>query len=182
MESVSQAESHSTQGVSHSVSIVRSLLFGGMAAVLVLVVFFVFQASEKAAMDEAHDRSVQLHGLVKRVEKTLASGYSDKDGDLLADSPSADVAGLVNPDTLVVSYYQGDDEENQRIDWESFEEHLSEATGKVVSTQPYLNSANEIDAVKNGKIHMVVLHAADLPYLVNNAGFVHLECWDRKLV
>ena len=172
MNIVSQAKGSNTGEPSHSINFLRFLLFGGMAAVLVLVVFFVFQASEKAAMDVAHNRSVQLHGLVEQAEKTLASGYIDKDGDLLADLPPSNSEGLVDPDTLVVSYYQGDDEENQRIDWEGFKKHLSEVTGKDVTTQPYQNSADEIDAVKNSKIHMVVLHAADLPYLVNNAGFV----------
>ena len=45
-------------------------------------------------------------------------------------------------------------------------------TGRKVETRVYQNTPDEVAAVKDGKMHVVALHAADTPYLVNNAGFI----------
>ena len=88
----------------------------------------------------------------------------------MADVPS-DPKQLVDPDTLVLAHYEGDEEADERVDWESLRAAIASATGKNVTTQPYVNSADEIAEIKAGKIHLVALHAADVPYLVNNAGY-----------
>src|SRR5262249_8437393 len=58
------------------------------------------------------------------------------------------------------------------INWEDFQKHLSQVTGTKVLCQQYNNTVDDVAAVKEGKIHIVALHAADAPYLVNNAGFI----------
>src|SRR5262249_18296196 len=60
----------------------------------------------------------------------------------------------------------------QAVDWEDLQAQLAKATGKQVITQEFRNVADEIAAVKTGKIQIVALHAADTPYLVNNAGYI----------
>ena len=49
---------------------------------------------------------------------------------------------------------------------------MAQVTGKHVETQMYTNAPGDVLAVKDGKIHVIALHAADAPYLVNNAGFI----------
>jgi len=58
------------------------------------------------------------------------------------------------------------------VDWNEFQSHLAEVTGKKVNLRNYTNSVEDVAAVKEGKIQVVALHAADTPYLVNNAGFI----------
>jgi phosphonate transport system substrate-binding protein len=47
---------------------------------------------------------------------------------------------------------------------------LAQHTGKKVVAHPYTNTAADVADFKDGKTHVVALHAADTPYLVNNAG------------
>ncbi len=150
----------------------RAILYSGLAVALAVVAYVAVRATqEQAAMKKGQDRLTAHHGLIQPADKHLAPAYSDKKGRLVADPPS-DPAELVDPETLALAHYEGDDDDEERVDWESFKAALAKATGKTVETQPYVNSADEIADVKAGKIQLVALHAADVPYLVNNAGFV----------
>ena len=72
----------------------------------------------------------------------------------------------------MLAHYQDADAETQLVDWDALQARLAEATGKKIVGQEYLNSADDVAALKAGTIHIVALHAADAPYVVNNAGFV----------
>jgi len=151
---------------------VRGALLIGLAAAIAIICFTTFRAAqERAALRASQDRLVAYHGLTPMTHKRLAPDYTDKDGGLLADPP-ADPAQRLDPDTLVIAHYQDADADTQLVDWEAFLAHVAAATGKPVVRQEYLNSADDVAAVKAGKIHIVALHAADAPYVVNNAGFV----------
>jgi len=128
-------------------------------------------SSDQAALKATEDRLVAWHGLTKQTRKRLSPEYSDKSGRLLADPPS-NAAKLVDPDTLVVAHYEDADADAQLVDWDAFQAHLAKAVGKTVVRQPYLNTADEIAAIKAGTVHIVAMHAADAPYVVNHAGFV----------
>lgn len=159
-------------GTSPAKVALRLLLYSSLAvAVAVVAVAGIRAVEDQAALEAGQDRLVAHHGLIAPSKKGLAADYADDDGNLLADPP-AEADELLDPDALVVAYYEGDDDDDERIDWEGFRDHLASATGKRIVTQPYLNSAEEVAAVQSGAIHVVVLHAADTPYLVNNAGFV----------
>ena len=119
---------------------------------------------------ESIDHLSELRGLVQPVQKHLAPEYSDKDGRLLADPPS-NRKDLLDPDTLVLAHYIDADVDKQLVDWEALQADLAQATGKTVLLQEYLNTADDVAAVKAGAIQIVALHAADAPYVVNNAGF-----------
>jgi phosphonate transport system substrate-binding protein len=153
-------------------TVVRAILYCCLAASLAVVVYSAVRATQdKAAMEAGEHRLVAQYGLIQPARKGLAQGYSDKDGGLVADPPP-DAAELVDPGTLVVAYYEGDDEDDPRVDWSAFQNHLAQATGKEVTVQPYINSADQVAAIKSGGLHVVALHAADVPYLVNNTGLV----------
>lgn len=153
-------------------TLVRLLLYSGLLAAVAVVAYVGFRAlQDQASLRAAQDRLVATHGLITPSPKRLSPEYVDADESLVADTPS-DPEKLIDPETLVIAHYEGDDDDDERVDWEGFEKYLGEATGKQVVSQPYLNSADEVAAVKAGKIQIVALHAADTPYLVNNAGFV----------
>ena len=158
---------------SSAVVLLRVILYGGLVAALAAVGYNWFiSLSDQEARRKSDDRLVAFHGLSVATQQKLATGYADSDGNLLADPLSADSADALDPETLVLAYYYGDDPEDNRIDWEGLQSKVAETTGRQVEAQPYMNSAREVAAIKNGEIHLVVVHAADTPYLVNNAGFV----------
>ena len=90
---------------------------------------------------------------------------------MLADPPS-DPKDLLNPDTLVLAHYVDGDVDKQLVDWDALQAALEQETGKKVVRQQYDNSVDDVAEVKAGKFQLVALHAADAPYIVNNAGFI----------
>jgi phosphonate transport system substrate-binding protein len=150
----------------------RPALYFGLALVVVIMGRALYLASqESATMRRGQDRLVANHGLLPPGRKRLSPDYADANGDLVADPP-AEQTRWVDPETLVVAHYLGDEADADPLDWQGFQAALAQATGKKVVLQEYLNSANEVAEIKNGTIHVVALHSADTPYVVNHAGFV----------
>lgn len=150
----------------------RAILYLALAAAIVVAGYAMLGAArDRSLARETQDRLVAYHGLRQAAQKRLAPDYFDKDGNLLADPPS-DASQILDPDTLVLAQYRDADADTQIVDWEAFSNHLAHATGKKVISQEYLNGADDVAAMKAGAIHVVALHAADAPYVVNNAGFV----------
>jgi phosphonate transport system substrate-binding protein len=133
----------------------------------------------KATLNKTQATVVAGMGLVAPSHKQLAAEYTDHDGRLLADPPT-NPADLLDPSTLVVAYQGDADVENQQVDWKGFCANLAKITGKKVISQPYQNSVEDVAAVKAGSIQIIALHAADTPYLVNNAGFIPIGVLSGK--
>jgi phosphonate transport system substrate-binding protein len=155
-------------------ALLRTGLYLLLAAVLAMTALAAFHAvQDRAALRATEERLVAKHGLGQTVHKKLAAGYLDKDGGLLADPPT-DAAKLLDPDTLVLAHYiDADlDADKQIVAWKDLQARLEQATGKTVVLEEYRNTADDVAAVKNGTFQLVALHAADTPYVVNNAGFV----------
>jgi phosphonate transport system substrate-binding protein len=155
-----------------SASAARWLLYLTLASAIGTIAYAEYQslrASEMLRRSQA--LMVENIGVTAPVRKHLAAQFSDKRGRMLADPPS-DAAKLVDPETLVVAYGEDSDLEVQPIDWPGFQSDLAAATGKHVETRIYQNTPDEVAEILAGKIHVIALHAADTPYLVNNAGFI----------
>jgi len=151
---------------------IRKVLYLALAAALAVVAYASYQTTQaRTKLKNSQDKLVRNFGLTTPAPKHLAPEYSDKHGRLLADPPS-DPKKLLDPDPLVLAYGEDTDLDVQPVDWEEFQKYLAEVTGKKVVAQAYNNRVNDVAEVKNGLIHVVALHAADTPYLVNNAGFI----------
>jgi phosphonate transport system substrate-binding protein len=151
---------------------VRVVLYLALAATIAYVAVVAVRVSqEKAKFKKAQALSVVRIGVVEANQKHLSAQYSDKSGRLLADPP-ADASQLIDPDTIEVAYINDEDADASEVDWKEFQSHLAEVTGKKVNLRKYTNGVDDVAAVKDGKTQVVALHAADTPYLVNNAGFI----------
>jgi phosphonate transport system substrate-binding protein len=151
---------------------VRVGLYGCLAAALATVGYLLVRANQdQEAMQAGQRRLLLQHGVSQSQHKKLATGFGDTDGNLIADPPG-DITKRVAPDELIVAYYTGDDDETVLVDWKGLAALLEQATGKHVACREYENSSEEISEIKAGATHIVALHAADTPYLVNHAGFV----------
>ncbi|HWE02682.1 MAG TPA: PhnD/SsuA/transferrin family substrate-binding protein [Tepidisphaeraceae bacterium] len=113
---------------------------------------------------------VRAMGMIAPAHKRLNAEFLDSRGSLLADPPTSPGATL-DPPTLILAHISGDDAEGPAIPWEDLEKHIAAVTGKTVEDAPFENSRGQIDDIKNGKITIVALHAAETPFLVNNCGF-----------
>jgi phosphonate transport system substrate-binding protein len=152
--------------------ILRTLLYVSFAGALAIMGYAAFRATQdRTALKASADRLMAQRGLIQSIRKHLAPEYSDTKGRLFADPPS-DPQQLLDPDVLVLAHYTDADVDTQPIDWDDMQAQVGMATGKTVVRQDYLNTADDVGAIKAGKIQIVALHAADTPYVVNNAGFI----------
>jgi phosphonate transport system substrate-binding protein len=150
----------------------RVLLYLSLAAAFAAIAYAQFQSVQaKSLLQKSQDTLSSEFGVAQPTHKHLAPDYTDKDQRLVADPPT-EVNKQLDPDTIVVAYGEDSDLDVQPIDWQEFQLHLATATGKKVEMQVYQNSGDDVAAVKAGQTHVVALHAADTPYLVNNAGFI----------
>ena len=152
--------------------LLQSVLYLCIVAVLIVAAYDGFSLShEKASTELSLSRLTEVRGLIEPTRRHLAPEYSDASGRLVADPPS-DPGSLLDPETIELAHYVDAGSQTQLVDWDGFQNHLAEATGKKVVRREYRNSVDDVAAVKAGTIHVVALHAADTPYIVNNAGFV----------
>jgi phosphonate transport system substrate-binding protein len=150
----------------------RALLYMALVAAIVAIAYTTYQAVRAtSALHASQDRMAASFDVITPAPRHLSAEYTDGSGRLLADAPN-DASKLLNPDTLILSYGEDSDLDVQPVNWDDFAKYLGQVTGKKVQMQEYTNSVDDVVAIKGGKIHLVALHAADAPYLVNNAGFI----------
>jgi phosphonate transport system substrate-binding protein len=70
-----------------------------------------------------------------------------------------------------VGHLAAADADDPVISWPKFEAHLAGITGRKVSDEIYDNSSDQLAELKDGKITILALHAADTPFIVNNFGY-----------
>jgi phosphonate transport system substrate-binding protein len=102
--------------------------------------------------------------------KKLAPEFTDRDGRLLADPPSSPDQ-LLDPQTLVLAHLDSTDPETPSVNWDEFCAHVQDVTGRKIVNRTFDNGPDDLKAIKDGQIHIVALHAADAPFLVNNLGY-----------
>ncbi len=104
----------------------------------------------------------------------MGEGYMDANGDMVADAPT-DPAKQVDPDVIYFSWLgvKGATKEFKPA-FEGFMEHLSKATGKRVEFVEIENQADQLQAFKDGKLHLTCFNTGAVPQAVREAGFVPL--------
>ncbi|TQF77962.1 phosphate/phosphite/phosphonate ABC transporter substrate-binding protein [Elioraea sp. Yellowstone] len=102
---------------------------------------------------------------------TLDARFCDRDGDLVADTPT-DPGQLVDPSVLVFAYTPVEDPAVYRSVWQGFMDHLAKATGKRVQFFAVQSNAAQIEAMRAGRLHVAGFNTGSNPLAVNCAGFV----------
>ena len=101
----------------------------------------------------------------------LDKAYCDRDGDLVADTPT-DPKQLVDPSTLIFAYTPVEDPAVYTKVWDGFIKHMEKVTGKKVVFFPVQSNAAEIEAMRSGRLHIAGFNTGSNPIAVNCAGFV----------
>jgi phosphonate transport system substrate-binding protein len=103
-------------------------------------------------------------------EFSIDERYTDADGDLIADIPTAS-ADQVDPDTLVFAYTPVEDPAVYAEVWSGFLDHMEEVTGKNVRFFPVQSNAAQIEAMRAGRLHIAGFNTGSNPIAVACAGF-----------
>ena len=109
----------------------------------------------------------------------LDSRYVDKDGDLVADTPT-DPAQQVDPSTLIFAYTPVEDPAVYAKVWDGFLKHMEKVTGKKVIFFPVQSNAAQIEAMRAGRLHVAGFNTGSNPLAVNCAGFVSFAIMASK--
>lgn len=144
-----------------------------VALVLVTIAIYLFVPGRdaRARQSAANDVFVRMTGLARPVHNRLDSKFTDADGDLLADPPTSPDA-WIDPPTLFFSYIAEEDPEPVATAWAGFVEQLSEKTGKPVEYVRLGDTAEQIKALADGRLHVTGLNTGNVPAAVNLCGFI----------
>ena len=110
---------------------------------------------------------------------TLDKAYCDRDGDLVADTPT-DASKLVDPPTLIFSYTPVEDPAVYQKAWDGFIKHMEKVTGKKVVFFPVQSNAAQLEAMRSGRLHVAGVNTGGNPIAVNCAGFVPFAIMANK--
>ncbi|MCE9562214.1 MAG: phosphate/phosphite/phosphonate ABC transporter substrate-binding protein [Planctomycetes bacterium] len=130
------------------------------------------------AMPTPPDELQGLKTYITNLAKTqkLADGFTDENGDLVADPPK-DPAKFLKVDEISFSLVGGEKPETAQGEWQDFMDALAKGTGKKVK---YLTEANSVqDQVRllgEGKLHVTAFNTGQVSTAVNTAGFVPMFC------
>jgi len=100
----------------------------------------------------------------------LDDRYCDRDGDLLADTPT-DPSKLLDPSTLIFAYTPVESPAVYKEAWGDFIAHMEKTTGKKVVFFPVQSNAAEIEAMRSGRLHIAGFNTGSNPLAVNCAGY-----------
>ena len=109
----------------------------------------------------------------------LDKAYCDRDGDLVADTPS-DPKQLVNPSTLIFAYTPVEDPAVYTKVWDGFIKHMEKVTGKKVVFFPVQSNAAEIEAMRSGRLHIAGFDTGSNPIAVDGGRFCSLRHHGRQ--
>ena len=101
----------------------------------------------------------------------LDKAYCDRDGDLVADTPT-DPKQLVDPSTIIFAYTPVEDPAVYSKVWDGFIKHMEKVTGKKVVFFPVQSNAAQLEAMRSGRLHVAGVNTGGNPIAVNCAGFV----------
>lgn len=111
-----------------------------------------------------------LFSSIAAAQFTLDSRYTDKDGDLTADTPT-DPKKQIDPPTLIFAYTPVEDPAVYADVWSEFIDHMSKTTGKPVKFFPVQSNAAQIEAMRSGRLHVAGFNTGSNPLAVACAGF-----------
>lgn len=101
----------------------------------------------------------------------LDARYCDRDGDLVADTPT-EPRQQANPPVLIFAYTPVEDPAVYRAVWQEFMDHLARTTGKRVQFFAVQSNAAQIEAMRAGRLHVAGFNTGSTPLAVNCGGFV----------
>ncbi len=153
-----------------SFSLVRIMLLVvpllAIAGAWYLVTTWKYQQQEAKAKEIAPKASAANENVTH-----LDTRFHDADGDLVADPPT-DAKDLISPEVVYFAYVAGPDAEREAKSWKQFGDELAKKIAKTVEVVAYKTNNEQLEALKQGKLHVTAFNTGNVPIAVNTAGFV----------
>jgi phosphonate transport system substrate-binding protein len=128
--------------------------------------YFNEQAERQLQPVKTDQRSFLRYNLV--VPTALDEGLVDGDDDLVA-APPKDPAKLIDPETLVFALLS----EKEEPHFADFADYLEKRTGKKVKLLAWEERLDsQMDALRNGELHIAALSTGSVSLGVNKGGFI----------
>lgn len=150
---------------------ILALLVAGTALSLVLYDRAARKPVEESRQDETQ-KMLFMTGLGRPVTNKLSEGFADADGDLVADPP-ADASLFIDPAVLKFCYVV-EEEKDFSTAFTDLLAAISKATGKPVEYETFESTTHQLQALRDGRLHVAGLGTGTIPVAVNSAGFVPL--------
>ena len=100
----------------------------------------------------------------------LSPQFCDKDGDMMADTPT-DPKKWLDPYTLLVGTVPSQSFIFNKGAKNALKRHLEKITGKRVEFFPYQTNSAELEAMRSNILHIAGMNTGSVPMSVNCAGF-----------
>lgn len=138
-----------------------------LAAVLGWTLFM--RADQRAGLDDHGEMIRSMTGLARPIKNTLAAPFVDANKDLVADAP----ADAVDPAEIVFTYVASDENSAAMENtFKPFTDAIAKATGKPVRYLPVNDPDTEMNALRDGRLHVCAFNTGTVPSAVDVAGFV----------
>lgn len=163
---MNETASAGTKG--QTISMTR-LMLTIILVILIAVVAFIIGKQQLPKEDAM--RTTRIFGLGDPKPREMAAGLSDDDGDLVADAP-AEAGALIDPQAVLFSFVAAPEAEAYEQAWQPMVAALAEATGKPVQYVRFESAADQLLAMKEGRLHVTAVNTGNVPEAVASCGFV----------
>lgn len=141
-------------------------------AVIAAALYFVWvKRPIEQTQQSVHETALRTMGLGKQVNNRLDPRFADADNDLVADPPT-DIRQFVEPEKILFSYIATEDPSGYQTAFADFVTHLQKVTGRPVEYVAFTNVADQLKALRDGKLHVTGFNTGSVPIAVDVCGFV----------
>lgn len=138
--------------------------------IVILIAIVAFNIGKQVPQPDPA-RTKKIFGMDQPRPRVLTEGLVDANDDLVADAPS-DSAKLVDPQALLFSFVASPEAEESEQAWQPLVDHLAQVTGKPVQYVRFQNERDQLDAIKEGRLHVTAINTGNVPEAVASCGFV----------
>ncbi len=163
----------------------RAFVRKRMIAALVVIAAAAGTATFMASTWESEARQQSLDRTMSNLLSNIAPMskldpvYQDADGDLLADPPT-NIELHETPRELVFSFIASDDDENSPAVWRVAMDAIRARTGIPVKYLQLEDPKDQLEALRNGKLHVTAFSSGEVPTAVNSCGFTPMCTFGRE--
>ncbi len=115
----------------------------------------------------------------QQMSQKLSPNYVDADGDFVADTPT-DEKLIQKPQTIRFSYISQSDSSKEDATWSEFLKQVAEATKCEVEEVEFNSLEEQMNALRNGELHLTAFGTGEVETAVNQAGFVPVACFANE--
>lgn len=139
--------------------------------IVILCAIVIYQVGMQQVPKEDATRTMRILGLGEPKPRELAPGLTDADGDMIADAPTV-ATELVDPQAILFSFIASPEAVASEQAWQPMVDHLASATGKPVQYLRFDTAADQLKAIKEGRLHVTVVNTGNVPEAVTACGFI----------